>query len=145
MTILALGGLLAIILEKPATPSHSRSGLLTASGSIGLLFPPSLPVIIYGVTSQTSIKDMFVGGLLPGAFLVISVMAIGIIYSWKRGMPRHALKIREAVAVLRESFWELLLPLLIFCLYFGGIVSLRRALRPPCSMSGSSRHSSRRT
>jgi C4-dicarboxylate transporter, DctM subunit len=127
VTILALGGLLAIILEKAGYPKPFTVGLLTASGSIGLLFPPSLPVIIYGVTSQTSIKDMFVGGLLPGAFLVISVMAIGIIYSWKRGMPRHALKIREAVAALRESFWELLLPLLIFCLYFGGIVSLQES------------------
>ena len=127
VTILALGGLLAVILEKAGYPKPFTVGLLTASGSIGLLFPPSLPVIIYGVTSQTSIKDMFVGGFLPGAFLVISVMAIGIIYSWKRGMPRHALKIREAVAAFGESFWELLLPLIVFGLYFGGIVSLQES------------------
>jgi tripartite ATP-independent transporter DctM subunit len=102
-------------------------GLLTASGSIGLLFPPSLPVIIYGVIAQTSIKDMFVGGLVPGMFLVISVMAIGIIYSWKRGMPRHPLKVRDAVAAFGDSFWEILLPLIIFGLYFGGITSLQES------------------
>jgi TRAP-type C4-dicarboxylate transport system permease large subunit len=62
VTILALGGLLAVILEKAGYPKRFTVGLLTASGSIGLLFPPSLPVIIYGVTSQTSIKDMFWAG-----------------------------------------------------------------------------------
>jgi tripartite ATP-independent transporter DctM subunit len=127
VTILALGGLLAVILEKAGYPKRFTVGLLTASGSIGLLFPPSLPVIIYGVISQTSIKDMFVGGLVPGIFLVISVMAIGIVYSWKRGMPRQPLKVREAWAAFADSFWELLLPLLVFGLYFGGIASLQES------------------
>ena len=127
VTILALGGLLAVILEKAGYPKRFTVGLLTASGSIGLLFPPSLPVIIYGVTAQTSIKDMFVGGLVPGMFLVVSVMAYGILYSWKRGMPRHALRVREAVTALGESFWELLLPLIVFGLYFGGIASLQES------------------
>jgi C4-dicarboxylate transporter DctM subunit len=127
VTILALGGLLAVILEKAGYPKRFTVGLLTASGSIGLLFPPSLPVIIYGVTAQTSIKDMFVGGLLPGVFLVLSVMAYGIIYSWKHGMPRHPLRIPEAVKALGDSFWELLLPLLVFGLYFGGIASLHES------------------
>ena len=127
VTILALGGLLAVILEKAGYPKRFTVGLLTASGSIGLLFPPSLPVIIYGVTAQTSIKDVFVGGLLPGIFLVVSVMAIGIFYSWKRGIPRHPLRVREAARALADSFWELLLPLLVFGLYFGGIANLQES------------------
>ena len=127
VTILALGGLLSVILEKAGYPKRFTVGLLTASGSIGLLFPPSLPVIIYGVTAQTSIKDMFVGGLVPGIFLVLSVMTIGIIYSWKRCIPRHAVQVKVALAAFRESFWELLLPLLIFGLYFGGLTSLQES------------------
>jgi len=127
VTILALGGLLAVILEKAGYPKGFTVGILTASGSVGLLFPPSLPVIIYGVTAQASIKDMFVGGLLPGLFLVVSIMSVGIIYSWKRGIPRHPLKIGAAVKALGESFWELLLPLLVFGLYFGGVVSLQES------------------
>lgn len=127
VTILALGGLLSVILEKAGYPKRFTVGLLTASGSIGLLFPPSLPVIIYGVTAQTSIKDMFVGGLLPGLFMVLSVMIIGIVYSWKHGIPRHSLKAKEALAAFRESFWELLLPLVVFGLYFGGITSLQES------------------
>jgi C4-dicarboxylate transporter DctM subunit len=127
VTILALGGLLSVILEKAGYPKRFTVGLLTASGSVGLLFPPSLPVIIYGVTAQTSIKDMFIGGLLPGVFLVLSVMIIGIVYSWKHKIPRHSLKAKEALAAFRESFWELLLPLVVFGLYFGGITSLQES------------------
>lgn len=127
VTILALGGLLSVILEKAGYPKRFTVGLLTASGSIGLLFPPSLPVIIYGVTAQTSIKDMFVGGLLPGLFLVLSVMTLGIFYSWKHDIPRHPLKAKVALAAFRESFWELLLPLVVFGLYFGGITSLQES------------------
>jgi tripartite ATP-independent transporter DctM subunit len=127
VTILALGGLLAIILEKAGYPKRFNVGLLTASGSIGLLFPPSLPVIIYGVISQTSIKDMFIGGALPGLFLVVSVVTVGIVYSLRRRMPRHPLRIGAAVAALGRSFWELLLPLLVFGLYFGGILSLQES------------------
>ena len=127
VTILALGGLLSVILEKAGYPKRFTVGLLTASGSIGLLFPPSLPVIIYGVTAQTSIKDMFVGGLLPGLFLVLSVMILGIVYSWKHHIPRHGFKAKEALAAFRESFWELLLPLVVFGLYFGGLTSLQES------------------
>jgi C4-dicarboxylate transporter DctM subunit len=127
VTILALGGLLALILEKAGYPKRFTVGVLTASGSIGLLFPPSLPVIIYGVIAQTSIKDMFVGGLLPGVFLVVSVVAIGIAFSWQHKVPRYPLKVREAAAALGASFWELLLPVLVFGLYFGGIVSLQES------------------
>jgi len=124
VTILALGGLLAIILEKAGYPRRFTVGILTASGSIGLLFPPSLPVIIYGVISQTSIKDMFVGGILPGVFLVVSVVSVGIVYSLKRRIPRHPFRPGKAVRALGSSFWELLLPFLVFALYFGGITSL---------------------
>jgi C4-dicarboxylate transporter, DctM subunit len=127
VTILALGGLLAVILQKAGYPKRFTVGLLTASGSVGLLFPPSLPVIIYGVTAQTSIKDMFIGGLIPGVFLVVSVMAIGVFYSWKHGIPRRPLKVREAFASFKASFWELLLPFVVFGLYFGGIASLQES------------------
>jgi tripartite ATP-independent transporter DctM subunit len=127
VTILALGGLLSVILEKAGYPKRFTVGLLTASGSIGLLFPPSLPVIIYGVTAQTSIKDMFIGGLLPGVFLVLSTMILGIVYSWTHGIPRYPLKAKVALAAFRESFWELLLPIIVFGLYFGGLTSLQES------------------
>lgn len=127
VTILALGGLLSYILVEAGYPKTFAVGLLTASGSIGLLFPPSLPVIIYGVTAQTSIKDMFLGGLLPGLLLVLSVAAIGIVVSVRAKIPRHPLRVGEALAAFGESFWELLLPIVVFGLYFGGITNLQES------------------
>jgi C4-dicarboxylate transporter, DctM subunit len=127
VTILALGGLLSYILVEAGYPKKFAVGLLTASGSIGLLFPPSLPVIIYGVTAQTNIKDMFLGGLLPGLVLVLSVVAIGIVTSVRGKVPRHPLQVRQAIAAFGESFWELLLPILVFGLYFGGITNLQES------------------
>ena len=119
VTIVALGGLLFYVLTGAGYGRRFTVGLLTASGSIGLLFPPSLPVIIYGVSSRTSIKEMFKGGLLPGAALVLAMVTFSIIYAAKNRVERQPFHLREALSGLRESIWELLLPILIFLGYFG--------------------------
>ena len=119
VTIVALGGLLFFILTGAGYGRRFTVGLLTASGSIGLLFPPSLPVIIYGVASRISIKEMFKGGLLPGAAFVLAMVTISIVYAAKNRVERQPFHLREALSGLRESIWELLLPVLIFLGYFG--------------------------
>jgi tripartite ATP-independent transporter DctM subunit len=124
VTIVALGGLLSYILINGGYPRKFTVGLLTSSGSIGLLFPPSLPVIIYGVTAGVSIKDMFVGGLIPGGVLVLTMVLIGIIFSLRTGVQRHPFQFKEAASAFGKSIWELLLPMLIAFLYFGGIANL---------------------
>ena len=119
VTILALGGLLSYILISGGYGKKFTVGLLTASGSIGLLFPPSLPVIIYGVTAQISIKEMFKGGILPGLLLVSAMIIMGIVYALRNGVERHGFQFRVALSAFRESIWEILLPLIIFAGYFG--------------------------
>ena len=71
VTILALGGLLFPMLYKDGYKKNFSLGLITASGSIGLLFPPSLPLILYGVTAGISIKSIFLAGIIPGVFLIV--------------------------------------------------------------------------
>jgi C4-dicarboxylate transporter, DctM subunit len=127
VTILALGGLLSYILIDAGYPKRFAVGLLTASGSIGLLFPPSLPVIIYGVTAQTSIRDMFVGGIIPGLILVLSVAGIGVVYSIRKKIPRPPFQPGQAIVSLGQSAWELILPVGVFGLYFGGITNLQES------------------
>ncbi len=127
VTILALGGLLFFILVQAGYPRKFSVGLLTASGSVGLLFAPSLPVIIYGVTAQVSIKDMFIGGLIPGTVLVLSMGTIGILFSVKYQIERYPLQFRQAAAALGRSAWEIMLPVLIAALYFGGITNLQES------------------
>jgi hypothetical protein len=71
VTIVALGGLLYPSLLKEQYPERFALGLVTTSGSLGLLFPPSLPIIIYAIVSKVQINDLFLAGLLPGILMVI--------------------------------------------------------------------------
>ena len=124
VTIIAVGSLLLFILKGSGYNERFGRGLLTASGSIGLLFPPSLPVILYGVVSLTNIKQMFVGGLLPGLFLVLSIAAIGVWRARKDKVPRTRLDLREALPALVNALGEILLPVLILVLFLKGITTL---------------------
>jgi tripartite ATP-independent transporter DctM subunit len=124
VTIIAVGGLLLFILKDSGYDERFGRGLITASGSIGLLFPPSLPVILYGVVSMTNIKHMFVGGILPGAFMVLSIAAIGVWRARRDKVPRIAFNPREALPALLNALGEILLPLLILVLFLKGITTL---------------------
>jgi len=125
VTILALGALLSFVLINSGKYSKRFSnGLLTASGSIGLLFPPSLPIILYGVVAQVSIKEMFVGGVLPGAVLVITLSVVGVIVAFRKKVPTVSFSFKEAFLSLKESFWEILLPVIILYGYFGGLTTI---------------------
>ena len=98
----ARAGSFSYALVRLNTESASGTGLLTASGSIGLLFPPSLPVIIYGVTAQISIKDMFVAGIVPGFLMVLALIRFGFFYSLKNKVDRHPFRLREALVSFKE-------------------------------------------
>ena len=124
VTIIAVGTLLLFILKDGGYDERFGRGLLTASGSIGLLFPPSLPVILYGVVSLTNIKQMFVGGLLPGAFMVASIAAIGVWRARRDRVPRTAFDVREVLPALGAALGEILLPVLILVLFLRGITTL---------------------
>jgi C4-dicarboxylate transporter DctM subunit len=124
VTILAVGGLLAFVLAAGQYRERFATGLLTASGSVGLLFPPSLPVILYGVVAQVSIKDMFVGGILPGTFMVLALAAMGVFRALRDRVPRIPFRAKEAVLGLRDSILEVALPILILVLFLNGVMTL---------------------
>ena len=124
VTIIAVGTLLLFILKDGGYDERFGRGLLTASGSIGLLFPPSLPVILYGVVSMTNIKHMFVGGILPGAFMVLSLAAIGVWRARRDRVPRHAFAAREVAPALLAALGEILLPVVILVMFLKGVTTL---------------------
>ncbi len=124
VTILAVGGLLFYILSSGGYRKQFSTGLLTASGSIGLLFPPSLPVILYGVVAQVNIREMFVGGLLPGAFMVLTLAGMGMVASFRQKVPRTRFVVKEALLALRDSIWEIVLPFLVLVLFLRGVMTL---------------------
>lgn len=123
VTILALGGLLLPVLLADNYPEGFAIGLLTVSGSIGLLFPPSLPVILYGVQSNQSIADLFRAGFLPGLLLLGLVSAWGVRQARRGGGRPVPFEARRAAAALWEAKWELLLPVLVLAGLFGGFMT----------------------
>ena len=103
VTIVALGGLLFPMMIKDKYPEEFSLGLITASGSIGLLFPPALPLILYGIVAEVSIEEeLFVAGWLPG-FLLLGVLFAYCIYTGvKNKIKRTAFDWTEA----RTTLWE---------------------------------------
>ena len=98
VTILALGGVLFPALLKEGYRDQFSLGLLTASGSLGLLLPPSLPLILYAVVAQIPIEDLFIGGLLPGILLTAMIAAWGVREGMMSGAGRHEFRAAEAGA-----------------------------------------------
>ncbi len=127
LTILSLGGLLVPLLIRAHYPERFSIGLLTASGSLGLLFPPSLPVILYGVYAQTPIDSLFLGGILPGLLMVALVGVYGVRQGVRSGADRDPFSVREAARAFWEAKWELLLPAIMLAGLFGGFGTLTEA------------------
>ncbi|MEK7303856.1 MAG: TRAP transporter large permease subunit [Pseudomonadota bacterium] len=126
ITIVALGALLYPALKQAGYPERFNLGLITTSGSIGLLFAPSLPLILYSVVAQqlnigqpVAIGDLFIAGILPG-ILIIALLAIwGLWQQRSHEIPQAPFSTREALAAVRDAAWELPLPIIVL----GGIYS----------------------
>jgi len=127
VTILAMGGLLLPMLLNSRYSERNALGLVTVSGSIGVLFPPSLPVILYAYYAELDLDDMFVAGLLPGALLAL---AVGAWAAWRGaagGATRARFSARELFSALWHAKWEVLLPAVILAGIFGGFATLVEA------------------
>jgi C4-dicarboxylate transporter, DctM subunit len=118
VTILALGGLLMPILIAEKYKERDALGLLTSAGSLGMLFPPSLPVILYGVVSHTPIDQLFLGGLVPGMLLLIITAWWGVAKGSKAQASKHPFHKEEALSAAWAAKWELLLPFVVFFFLF---------------------------
>ena len=124
VTILALGGLLTVILTGSGYSKSDAESLVTASGSIGILFPPSLAIIIYGTTNIFSVNmfDLFKGALIPGLLLAFAMVIVGIFRD--RSVTRAPFSAKELGTSIVNSSGELLLPIAIVFGFFSGTLSL---------------------
>jgi|SoiMethySBSTD1v2_1073268.scaffolds.fasta_scaffold35746_2 C4-dicarboxylate transporter, DctM subunit len=124
VTILALGGLLLPALLKEGYRERFAIGLLTASGSLGLLFPLSVPLILYGIVAQNvAIEDLFIGGLIPGVLMLALLAALGVREAIRSGAQRAPFQISEVLAGLWEAKWEMLLPIVVLWALLGGFAT----------------------
>jgi len=124
VTIIALGGLLYPALIKELYQEKFSLGLLTSSGSLGLLFFPSLPIIIYGVVAEASIPQLFAAGIIPGIILVLLLSVYSMFKGGASGVRTRRFSLREAARTAGKAKWELFIPIMLLVGIFGGFVTL---------------------
>src|SRR5213075_786542 len=117
----ALGGVLFPALLRDGYREKFALGLLTASGSLGLLLPPALPLILYAVVAQIPMQDIFIGGILPGILLTSMVAAWGVREGLVSGAGRYPFRASEALEDTCGPKWELAMPALVLVAMFSGL------------------------
>ena len=127
VTILALGGLLFPMLSGQGYRERFSLGLLTSSGSLGLLFPPSLAILLYGIVAGVNIDELFLAGIVPGTLLLLMLLVYSVLMGGSSHVPRQAFSIPELVRAIRAGIWDILLPVGIVVGIFGGFVTVNEA------------------
>jgi len=125
VTILALGGLLMPVLADARYKDKDALGLLTGSGSLGLLLPPCLPLIVYAIVARVPIEKMFLGGIVPAFVMMIATVLWGIRRGPKQEEAASARKFdwTEARNALWDAKWELLMPVVASFVLFSGLAT----------------------
>ena len=131
VTIVAMGALLYPALRDAGYRENFSLGLVTTSGSLGLLFAPSLPLILYGIVAEVSVDRLFIAGILPGSLMVL---ALGL-WSFREGRflqksataARPDFSAREAGAAIRAAIWEIPLPIIVLGGVYSGFFAVSEA------------------
>ncbi len=126
VTIIALGGVIYPILLKEGYSEKYTLGAITASGSLGLLFPPSLPIILYGLMAKVDIDKLFKAGIVPG-FLIIFILSCWSIYNSPKTKTRKSFILNDFIEALKESWLEAILPVAVLVGIYGGFVTVTEA------------------
>jgi C4-dicarboxylate transporter DctM subunit len=130
VTIVALGGVLYPVLRKYRHPERFSLGLLTTSGSLGLLFPPSLPIILYGVVAQVDIADLFLAALVPGILLVVVISLYAVLHEAARRRSgaetagRDPFSGKRLLEAARAAAWDLPVIAITLVGVYGGFVTI---------------------
>jgi len=127
ITIIALGGLLYPILRNQEYSDSFSTGLITCSGSLGLLFPPSLPLILYGIVAQVQIDHLFIAGIIPGTLLIVllSIFSVKKDKNAKIDISKFSwIKIKTSV---KNAIWEIPIPIIILGGIYSGLMTIVEA------------------
>ena len=131
VTILALGALLYPALIKEGYKDKFSIGLVTTSGSLGLLLPPSVPLIIYGIImqqmnigSEYEFDDIFIAGLGPALLMIVMISIYAVWHNRDLAIPRHPFSFNDLVKAIRVSAWDIPLPFIVFIGIFSGMLAI---------------------
>ena len=117
VTLLAVGAILYPALLEAGYPKRFALGSLTSAGTLGIIIPPSIPLIIYGIVTETSIADLFLAGIIPGILLTFALA--GYSFWTNRKLPAVPFERTKFTAALRKGVWSMMLPVVLL----GGIYS----------------------
>jgi C4-dicarboxylate transporter, DctM subunit len=117
VTLLAVGSILYPALLNEGYDKKYALGAITSAGTLGVIIPPSIPLIVYGIITDTSITDLFLAGLIPGLMLTAVLLTHSLIKN--RRLPKTAFDARAFFAAIRDGIWSLLMPVILL----GGIYS----------------------
>jgi C4-dicarboxylate transporter, DctM subunit len=127
ITIVAIGGLLYPALIADNYSEKFSLGLITTGGSLGLLFPPSLPIILYGVVAGVLIEKLFLAGIIPGMITVLALAGYGVSVGIRMKMPRNPFNAKQAFGTLWYAKWEVLLPVVLLGGMYSGLLRIHEA------------------
>lgn len=127
VTIVALGGVLLPALLSEKYGEKYSLGLVTTSGSFGLLFPPSLPIIFFGIIASVSIDKLFIAGMIPGFFLILVLSLHAMFMSKRFHITKETFSWKELGGALWEARWEIPLPVVIFAGIYSGKLAISDA------------------
>lgn len=127
VTILAMGGLLFPMLLEDRYQPKLATGLLTSAGSLGLLFPPSLAVILYGLVAEIELRRLFVSGFVPAVVEIVLVALFTLYAARHAGIERVAFDPRRAAQALWQAKWEVAIPVVVLGSILGGFATLVEA------------------
>lgn len=130
VTIVALGALLFPALRDAGYEERFNLGLITTSGSLGLLFAPSLPLILYGIVAEVRVDRMFIAGILPG-LLMLALLSLWSFRAGRRlqrsSAGKREFRLSEVAGALKESIWEIPLPIIVLGGVYSGIFAVSEA------------------
>jgi len=134
VTIVAMGALLYPALKQAGYQDNFSLGLVTTSGSLGLLLPPSLPLILYGIIAQQmgggveiSIEDLFLAGIFPAILMIFMLSLWSIWVNKKNPIPLIKFSWKNAFTSIREAAWEIPLPIFVFIGIYSGYFAVSEA------------------
>ena len=121
-TTAAIGSVMVKPMNERGYDNVFSAACVAASGVIGILIPPSINMVLYGVITGASIGKMFIGGVIPGLIFSACIMLVNYLIAKKRNYPREASpKPGQTLKAFKDAFWALLMPLIILGGIYGGV------------------------
>lgn len=122
-TVVAVGALMIPAMINNGYPKEFSTGLVATSGSLGILIPPSIPLIVYGIATEQNIGDLFIAGVLPGILAGLMLLIMVVIVAWKKGYGHAGKEFKLSAADRFKAFRDAILAILLPVVVLGGIYS----------------------